>query len=350
MQYAVNQQTVNQAAAPVQESRWSKAVACARKVGESLITWSWTKRLLYWIVMSAGTASELFFLLAAIWVSVNANVHQFMLTFLTEPQTIHFTYLATTGFVALPECIVFLSMVTTINHIKMWKTGGVSSVVWSILYGVPTLIFLTLSLVTIGCSVANVTFTMPTFFVVVRALAAFIFAVTAFMYHFLGVPGEWERLAEKDGKIAELHQEINRLNDVLQSETARLTNLLQTETARFTALIEKQNTDLQRTKRQQEELQNALTKSEDDALQAYTPECVAWLKSGIKSADVEAITSHTGLSTAKVNNAIKRGDLRVAPNNKGLILLSSLVPWLQNIALPERKTDVNIPALRLVNN
>ena len=32
----------------------------------SLVTWSWTKRLLYWIVKSAGTASELFFLLAAI--------------------------------------------------------------------------------------------------------------------------------------------------------------------------------------------------------------------------------------------------------------------------------------------
>ncbi|MGH2478252.1 MAG: hypothetical protein ACRDHW_01140, partial [Ktedonobacteraceae bacterium] len=189
-----------------QSPRTLKTTAGA--VFESLITWAWTKRLLYWIVMSAGTASELVFLISAIWVSVNANVHPFVLTYLTEKQTEYFTYLATTGFVALPECIVGLAMITTIGHIKMWRVGGSSSVLWSILFGVPTLIFLVLSLVTIGCSVANVTFVMPVFFVVVRALAAFIFAFSAFMYEFLGKPQERERLLEKDGMIAGLQAEM----------------------------------------------------------------------------------------------------------------------------------------------
>lgn len=355
MQYAVNQQAVNQAAAPVQESRWSNAAAWARKVGKSLVTWQWTRRLLYWIVLSAGTASELFFLIAAIWVSVNANVHQFMLTFLTEQQTIHFTYLATTGFVALPECIVFLSMITTINHIKMWKIGGASSVLWSILYGVPTLVFLTLSLVTIGCSVASVTFTMPTFFVVVRALAAFMFAFTAFMYHFLGAPQEKERLAEKDGIIASLRAEMNAS---LQAFTSEKKTMLANIAQEKNGLLEKiamQNDEiaslknlLAQTQKGFTELHNAMNKSEDAALQAFGEACISWLKTGDKSATVDEISRYTGLSTRRINNAIKAGKLQTSTRNKELILKASLISWLKNLS-PDRETDTDIPALRLVN-
>jgi hypothetical protein len=365
---------------PTQQG-WNKFTSFSGKVFINLITWAWTKTLLYWIVMSAGTASELFFLLAAIWVSVNANVHPFVLTYMSEKQAIYFTYLATTGFVALPECIVGLAMVTTIGHIKMWKVGRASSVLWSVLFGIPTIIFLVLSLVTIGCSVANVTFTMPTFAVVIRALAAFSFAFTAFIYHFLGKPQEQDRLAEKDsllatlradmvaalaalasekdGLLATLRAEKDKIIAALTSEIASIRSLAAQEKETLLAKIDVQNDEIEslksllsETQRGFTELHRAVNMSDDAALEAYGSDLLTWVKSGVKSANVGTITHYTGLSTAKINNALKRGDLRKAPNSREdnpLILISSLVSWLKNLPLPERKTD-EMAALHLVNS
>lgn len=97
------------------------------------------------------------------------------------------------------------------------------------------------------------------------------------------------------------------------------------------------------------ELHQAINKSEDTALEAYGEECIAWLKSGIKSADVKTITQYTGLGTAKINNALKRGELKVTPNNKDLITIASLTSWLKSLVISDRKTDPHMPALRLVN-
>lgn len=326
------------------------------RVLKSIVTWSWTKRLLYWIVMSAGTASELVFLLAAIWVSVNANVHGFVLTFLSEKQTIYLTYLATTSFVALPECIVGLAIVTTIGHIKMWKTGGKSSIVWSILFGTPAFIFLALTLITIGCSVANVTFTMPTFFVVVRALAAFIFAFTAFIYHFLGQPQEHERLQEKESMIANmkqenavmianLHKEISEIRAEWQREKTRMISDWQHETAYLKAEIEKQNEVLAESKKQNTMLLSAVNKSSETALQGYTEECLNWIKSGAKSVLLEDIIRYSGHSKRKIQGALNTGMLQKSPRNDNLILMSSVVKWLKQTPA---KTDTE-PDLYVVN-
>lgn len=323
---------------------------------QSLITWSWTKRLLYWIIMSAGTASELIFLLASLWVSVNANVHGFVLTFMSEKQTIYLTYLATTAYVALPECIVGLAVITTIGHIKMIKRSGAMAVVWSILFGAPALIFLVLSLVTLGCSVANVTFTMPTFFIVIRALAGFSFAFSAFIYHFLGKPQEQERLQEKDTlianlqkesafNIARLQQEIREIKIEWQKETSRLNADWQHEKAQLNAEIENQNELLLESKKQQTALLNAVNKSSDTALRGYSEECLAWLKSGAKSVSVDDIIRFTGHSKRKIQRAITGGLLQPSPRNKELILVSSLGEWLKQTPA---KTDTE-PDLYVVN-
>src|SRR6266699_3550093 len=162
----------------------------ARNTGNSILTWGWTKRLLHWIIISAGTMSECVFLVASLWVSINANVHAFVLLFLSEDVTKHVTELATTAYVALPECIVGLAVVVTLSHTRMvmYTPKDYRAMIWSVLYGLPTLVFLALSLITLGNAVASVTFEMPTGLVVIRALAGYLFAFTSLLYTQIGIP------------------------------------------------------------------------------------------------------------------------------------------------------------------
>lgn len=304
-------------------------------------TWAWTRSLLHWIILSAGTMSEFAFLLASLWVSVNANVHAFITQVLGVPEgmTQNITSLATTAYIALPECIVGLAMVITISHVRMvlynrrhrvkdWWPG-----VWVVLYGGPTLVFLGLSLYTLGSAVANVTFEMPKELVVARALAGYIFAFTSLLYTQIGTPQEQDRLAEKDVSIARW-----------QSETARLNAVLASETARLESLIAEQNEIILASKKRNEALANEVNKSAQSALDAYSVDCKNWLMSGVKTAFVETVSEFTGHSKRKINNAIAAGNLQVSPRNKELILVSSLIEWLKNNP-PE-----TAPKLRIVNS
>ncbi len=200
--------------------------AAAKVVGHSLITWSWTKRLLHWIIISAGTMSECVFLVGVLWVSINANVHPFVLMFISEGTTTFLTYLATSAFVVLPECIVGMAVVITIGHIRTWKQNkrDYRALIWAVLYGLPTIVFLVLTLVTLGCSIANTTFIMPMPFVVIRALAAFIFAFTSLLYTQLGVPMEADRLSQKDGIIQDLQNQNESLKTLIENQNAELAN------------------------------------------------------------------------------------------------------------------------------
>ena len=119
---------------------------------------------------------------------------------------------------------------------------------------------------------------------------------------------EADRLAQKDGIIQKLQNETQRLN----------------------ALIENQNAELVNSKQRFEEALNAVNKSNDTALGAYSQECLDWLKSGVKTVSVDDINRFTGHSKRKITNAIAGGNLQVSPRNKELILVSSLVEWLKH--------------------
>lgn len=353
-----------------------------KSIGNYLVTWEWTKALVYWLILSAGTASDLIFLMASFWMSVNANVHGLILKYMSEDMATYITYLATTAYVALPIFIVGLAVVQTVGHIKMWKLGGFWPKIWAVTFGIPAVIFLLMDFVTISCSVLNVTFTMPGIFVVLRADSAFIFAFGSLLYFFLGKPQERERLAEKESLLAGLRFEMDAKLATLTAEKDTLLADLRMEKERIAAsLIAEKATILRDSTQEKEsllakidvqrdeieslknlltetqkgftELHRAVNKSEDAALEAYGETCISWLKSGVKSADVETITRFTGLGTAKIKNAFRRGELKKAPNSKEdnpLILLSSLVPWLKNLMVSDRKTDPDIPALRLINS
>ena len=336
--------------------RIEAATTIAKNTGRSILTWEWTKKLLHWIIISAGTMSECVFLIASLWVSINANVHQFVLLFVDEQMTKHITELATTAYVALPECIVGLAVVVTLSHIRMvmYNRKEYRAWIWSVLYGLPTIVFLLLSLITLGNAVASVTFEMPTGLVVIRALAGYLFAFTSLLYTQIGIPQEKDRLAQKDALLADwqtrMAQEIADLIDEKDAQITALTTQLATETRRLHAIIDNQNQELQTQKQTNTNLITIVNKSSENALHAYSAECKEWLNSGVKTVFLDEITRYTGHSKRKISNAITGGHLQTAPRNKELILVSSLVEWLkQNQPLLSKSDQESGPTLRIVN-
>ena len=345
---AVNQQAKQE---KVKGEWWKKAKAGAKKIGQSILTWGWTKRLLHWIIISAGTMAECVFLIASLWVSINANVHPFVRLFLSEETTKHITELATTAYVALPECIVGLAVVVTLSHLRVWvyHKSDVRPLMWGILYGLPTIVFLVLSLITLGCSVASVTFLMPTPLVVIRALAGYCFAFTSLLYTQLGLPQEKDRLAEKDALLESSRQQNEQKLTDLANEKDTILTELRKQNAGITAELTEVKTLLEHYKTTERALIDTAYKSDEAALAGYSEECIAWVKREVKTVSIDEIIRFTGHSKRKIQNAITAGKLHVSPRNKTLILLPSLVEWLkENVPSPGKNDQDTGPLLQVV--
>jgi hypothetical protein len=346
-------------AARVAKAAASMAKAAASNTAHSIITWGWTKKLLHWLIISAGTVSECAFLIASLWMSINASVHPLVMLAMTEETAVHISEFATAAYVALPELILGLACVVTIGHIRVWMYNkkDYRAAIWALMYGVPTLVFLTLSLITLGCSVTSTSFIMPEPLIVTRALAGYIFAFTSLLYTQLGTPQERDRLADKDITIATLTQEKTILQNESKSEQDKIMSDWHQDAARLNAIvsqlkeeIENQKELLTESKQTQTALLKAVNKSSEDALAAYSEECQNWLKSGVKSVSIEDINHYTYLPKLKIRTAIKNGPLQVSPRNKELILVSSLVEWLKHTPAPPAKVDPDTaPMLQIVN-
>ncbi len=300
-----------------------KSLSSLRPVGDSILHWQWTKALIYWGVISVGTMSECIFLLASLWMTVNSSVHQFVLLFMSEEMTRYLSWLATVAFVAVPEFILALALVTTISHFRVWwyDKKDVASAVWAVLYGLPTLAFLFLSVVVISNSMLSTHYELPNWMVVMRGLAGYMYGFVAILYWQLGVPQEVDRLKKKDTFADELVEQARVLSEQIDALKAEL---------------EQQKHAFAESKAQQKRLVEELQKSDEVALQAYPQECLDWLKSGAKTALVDDICRFTGFSKRKITNA----NLARSPRNPDLVLISSLVSWMKNTPPPAGKLSV----------
>lgn len=322
--------------------QWASVGKASKGIAHNLFTWQWTKFFLHWLIISAGTVAECVFLIASLWISVNASVHTFVLLFIDETTTEHITELATAAYVALPELILALACVVTIGHVRMWlyDRNNYAALAWVVLFGFPTLVFLVLSLVTLGSSVLSVNFRLPETLVVVRALAGYVFAFAGLLYTQLGLPQEKDRLQKKDTFIEKLRQdniisletlrqEKDSFTEQLRQDKDVIISSLRQELERANHQTIELNERLQERQRHEALLVKALNKSSEDALQAYSQECKNWLASGIKTANLEELSMKTGISKRRIVAAIKAGKIQTSSRNHELVLVSSLASWLE---------------------
>ena len=99
----------------------------------------------------------------------------------------------------------------------------------------------------------------------------------------------------------------------------------------------------------QQEMQSALHKASEDALEALPEGVALWVAHGVKTVSIDDVTRQTGLTNQKVRGAITRGLLQTTSRNKELIMVASLVPWLKSVGSLTGKTE-ELPTLHLVND
>jgi hypothetical protein len=331
------------------------------QAGKYVITWQWTTGLLSWLIMSAGTVSGCVFLIAGLWIMVNASVHPFILLLMPEATTKVLTWLADTAYVGLPEFILPLALVTVYAHYCTWRyTRQRASMIWFILFAIPTAFFLLISVLTLGFSLANVTFTLPVYIVIPRGIAAFFYALFSLLYPLIGQPQEADRLREKDTKLAELQQksaadlaELRKEKDTklaeLQTDKEKMAAQYQEEIARIREELQSVYRQLSEAIGEKNAAYTALNQSADSALQAYGEHIIAWLNSLDKTVSVEDICTHLGWHRRRIMAAIERKELQTRGPNKNLIWVPSLRDYLRKHApkepLKERDTG---PMFRVI--
>jgi predicted nuclease with TOPRIM domain len=187
---------------------------------------------------------------------------------------------------------------------------------------------------------------MPAIGVIARALAGYMYAFISLLYTQLGTPQEADRLKEKDGMIETLRQRVASLTNEMTAQAARLNAELDAQTSRLTGELNELKERFDRSKKAETELQNALHKSADEALEAYGAGVIAWLNSGVKSVFIDDVTRFTGHSKRRIQNAITAKKLQTPTRGEGRVLVDSLKKWLEETPPPDTKTE---PALHIVN-
>lgn len=308
-----------------------------------LLSWLWVKQFLYWLIVSAGTISECAFLLASLWMSLNSSVHGLIRLWMNEKQSINVSYFATAIFTGLPEVILGLSLLTTINHCRnvrfekrYWYTW-----VWPTLFGLPTLIFLVISIITVSCSVLKVSYAMPDWGIVSRALAGFDFAIVFFLYEQIGKPCYAKERKALEQAIADQKAEIERtkshFEDALQTANSNFKIAMQSKQSEFDYRI---NEILEQGKNKIEHLQMLLqtqnaqvqklsekaSSLERHGLENYPKVMSELIDQDIKTVSVERLSELTGHSKRKIANA---KSLQRHSRNRDLIMVSSVIEWLK---------------------
>jgi hypothetical protein len=193
-------------------------------IGQNLYEWKWSVGFLFWIIISAGTFSELAFLLSSMWKSADASDHSFVLLFMSESTSVNVGYFASSAYVLLPVCILPLAAIKTIRHLSTWiycKKFLHSSGIWFLLYGLPTIMFLIVDVFIISNSETK-NYVLPDLLVRLRADMAYLYGIVAIVYHFIGKTQEVDRLKEKDGFISQLVEQARVLTEQVQGLTTEL--------------------------------------------------------------------------------------------------------------------------------
>lgn len=312
-----------------------------------LLSWQWVKRFLYWLVVSAGTVSECVFLIASLWVSVNATVHPLMLKLMSQATTVTFTQLAVSAFTSLPEVILGLAVVTTYGHIKFYCVHRKnSSLTWALLFGMPTVVFASLTIWTLAASALQIGYEMPSVLIATRVLAGYAYGFLSMLFVLIGEPDTADYVSRLNADVERLTQELDRttqhFEDALQTANSNFQTAMQSKQSEYEYRI---NSIVEQGKSKIESLQNQLedkstlvqklseraSSLERDELALFPNVKVLWLEKAKSRVSIDEIVEATGLSKQRIRAAINGGKIARDNRNKDLFKVSSVIEWLKTI-------------------
>jgi len=295
-----------------------------------ILSWQWVKKFLYWLVVSAGTVSECIFLMASLWISVNATVHPLMLKVVSEAVSETLSQLSVASFTSLPEVIVGLAFVTTYGHIKTYCLHKKSSALtWGILFGLPTLVFMVLSLWTLGSSSLHIGYEMPPFIIATRALSGYLYGFLSMIFVLIGKPDYADLVSSKESIIFNLEEIIVNQREKMEAEIEQQKNKMQTIISNLTNELETVNVRLIESTNQTRRLVQRAESLERTGIEDYPNVISEWIEKGVKT-EVAAITGHS-------KRRLCKAPFQRHNRNKDLIIVSSVIDWLKTAPLPDTK-------------
>lgn len=311
---------------------------------DAFFTWQWVKRFLYWLVVSAGTVAECVFLIAAIWVSLNATVHPLMLDLMSQATTIVLSQLAVSAFTALPEIILGLAVVTTWGHIKSYRMHGrKSSLVWAILFGLPTAVFASLTVWTLAASALQIGYTMPSILVATRVLAGYDYGFLSMLFVLIGEPDTADYIQELKRESADatlrLKDEIGRLNREMTRMLTDHSEEIDQQATQYSIEIEGLREQLKTSSLQVNQLAERASSLASQGLASYPKVTSLWLETGTKTVTLSEIEEVTGLSRQRIHAAARAGKFQRDNRKKDGYRVSSVIEWLKTIPVIESSSN-----------
>lgn len=305
----------------------------------SFLQWQWVKKFVYWIVVSAGTVAECIFLIASIWVSLNATVHPLMLKVLSEAQTFTFSELSISAFTALPEIILGLAVVTTYGQIKAYCLHGRnSSLTWSILFGLPTLVFAGLTIWTLCASALQIGYIMPAFLIATRVLAGYVYGFVTMLFVLIQEPDNADYVtglkSDHSSEVATLNDKIVMLNNTIEESKVDFADAIEQFKCDFEVRLNEKDSalnELRMISKSQNEQVKQLTDKASSLVRhdlANYPKVVSELiETGKATIQIDEAVNLTGISKRRLNNA----NLKRHSRNRDLIMVNSLIEWLKTV-------------------
>jgi|SRR5271157_1195684 len=362
-----------------------KAESKVQKIGKSLQSWEWIERLFHWIITSGGTLAGIVFLVSSLWLSDIKAVPDFFNKYMPHDQVELLTYLSKIAFTGLPEIILFVSILKTLDQIKLCyglKKGLAKNlaIMWAVLFGIPTLIFVSFSLVNIGLSLANTDYTMPDSVVIGRGLTCFLYALLSFVYDSRGRNCFANQIAERDAKNKELEASIDAMKLAHSTEIDLMKRTHSTEIETLVTAYSNEKLSLAQTHLEEvTEITQHLNAASiqvnllaerasslaSQGLDSYQLVLDEWINREIKTVTIEEIVRVTGHSRQRINAAISSGKIKPDRRNTKKFRVTSIVEWLRTIPVPivesdrlngngnghDRDTDaLSLPLLTIVTN
>ena len=328
----------------------------------------WFVQIMRQVIITGGNIAESAFLLATLWVIVNAVAHALLTWYMPTHMIELVNYLSVIAFSALPELIIIPVIIICFSH---WSVAigrkDFAAGVWAVLYTIPAIFFLIMTIIAITTFVS----TGGTHFVpadgiqlVIRCLSGWMYAVVNMLFKKLGEPHYASRFEDLETALAQKQEEIEQVKShfenalriansnfqiaiqAKQSEFEDRLNLImeqsKSEIERFQNLLESQNAQVQKLS----ERASSLTAT---GLENYPKVQIELVEKQVKTVSADVLSELTGISKRQIASA---RTLQRHNRNKDLILVASVIDWLKTAPLPANKAEQNteLPAVQPEQN
>lgn len=289
-----------------------------------IVSGQWIVDIVRWMIKTAGTVSESAFLLATVYVTINTVAHLLVSWLLPDNIIVTLNQVSVIAFSVLPELIVASAIKVTIDHWLMVLKNHkrVDCWAWAILYTLPTLVFLAMTIITI-CSFVTleanqasaVAFQATGLMLVIRCLSGWWYGMVQILFVAIGKDGYrgiFNRLestiaglrhekAARDEHITGLQAEVVKLNQQLAESQQQL---IQVRMEVATRNLNRRKSDNLEIESDTDELQSVTFTNESDSEQNTSDRYVTAVekRDKVKREIEQAITRGEKINLRKISN------------------------------------------------